>query len=128
MKRVSAGPTLAKCSATRASPVASVGPLTRVLERRIPQCDDSNGIRRGEVCSVRRKVLSGWSIRKWGSPERCLAASSRQGASDRPNPVCGSRLSPRYQSWPTACVFFAFRRAELNKTQVRTNISRLLLT
>ena len=25
------------------------------------------------------EVLSGWSIRKWRSPERCLAASSRVG-------------------------------------------------
>jgi hypothetical protein len=41
-------------SVTHASPVASVGPLTRLLDRRIPQCDDSNRIRPGEICSGRR--------------------------------------------------------------------------
>jgi hypothetical protein len=50
----SSGPTLATFSVTHASPVASVGPLTRLLDRRIPQCDDSNRIRRGVICSVRR--------------------------------------------------------------------------
>jgi len=29
------------------------------------------------------EVLSGWSIRKWGSPERWLPASSHQGATDQ---------------------------------------------
>jgi len=48
----SSGPNAGDVSVTHASPVASVGPLTLLLDRRIPQCDDSNRIRRGEMCSM----------------------------------------------------------------------------
>lgn len=40
------------------------------------------------------EVLSGWSIRKWKSPERWLPASSRQGFT-YPKPPIGRRYGVR---------------------------------